>query len=160
MNRCPDPREWVLYAADESPPRRRSALEIHLESCAACRRELAAVEQGLAAMKTLDPLAVKPEVLASLRRRLAVAAAHKVARPTILVLVHRFRWAAAAAVLVAAALLWTFFPSSQPTANGWLNDEQVTEELAEITAGIEMLETGNALDPSAEDLTMKTGFSG
>jgi anti-sigma factor RsiW len=154
MSRCPENTEWVLYVAGELPAGRRSALEAHLEACATCRREVATLRRGLAAMEVLDRDApVRPEAMETLRRRLRVAADHRPARrPLILVLWH-YRWAAAAAVLVAAALAWPLIPGPTETiqppaatqatalpAAQWLPDAQVQEEIAEIAAGVEMLE--------------------
>ena len=156
MSRCPENTEWVLYAAGELPAGRRSALEAHLAACEACRREVATLRRGLAAMEVLDRDApVRPEAMETLRRRLRVAVAHRPARrPTVLVLWH-YRWAAAAAVLVAAVVAWSLIQGPTPTAPPvistqatapaeiqWMPDTQVQEEITEIAAGVEMLEAG------------------
>ena len=115
MNRCPDKTQWVLYAADELPTRERRALQDHLDTCEACRRELEAVARGLSALDALGTApAVRPAALETLRRRLAVAAAHKATRPGILARLYRARWVAAAAIIVVAALVYSFFPPSTP----------------------------------------------
>lgn len=144
MTACPDNSQWVLYATGDLPAERRRALETHLAGCEACRREHGAIAAGWKVLGLLDPAPpVRPQAMESLRRRLAVAAAHKVARPTVLTLVYRYRWAAAAAVLVAAALVWGLLPSDAPPQHRWTDDNHVVEEIAEITAGLELLEIGD-----------------
>jgi len=156
MSRCPENTEWVLYAAGELPASRRSALEAHLEACATCRREAAVLRRGLAAMEVLDRDApVRPEAMETLRRRLRAVAAHRPARRPIVLVLWHYRWAAAAAVLVAAALAWSLIPgptetiqppaatqATAPSAAQWLPDAQVQEEITEIAVGVEMLEGG------------------
>jgi anti-sigma factor RsiW len=154
MNRCPKPTDWLLHAAGELSPRRRRDLDAHLAACETCRAESASLARGLAALETLDRQpAVRAEAMESLRRRLGVAAAHRAARPAILTVVWRHRWAAAAAVILVAAVAWTLAPGPKgplpatlaPTAAAqpsWVTDIQVQEEIAEITAGVEMLESG------------------
>lgn len=150
MNRCPDNTEWVLYATGEVPLRRRRALASHLEGCQACRREVQAVERGLAALETLDrEPPVRPQALEMLRKRLSVAAARKAARPGVLARIYPYRWAAAAAVIIAVALAYALVPSTDrppPVAGGtqaaWMDEAQFEEEIAEISTEIEMLELG------------------
>jgi anti-sigma factor RsiW len=55
MRNCPNEKELVLYAAGELPSRRRAALKAHVEGCAACRGEVAALERGLEALARLGP---------------------------------------------------------------------------------------------------------
>jgi anti-sigma-K factor RskA len=142
MNRCPDKTQWVLYAAGEVSDRLRRRLRAHLAACADCRREQEAVARGLSALGALDPEpAVRPEVLETLRRRLAVAAAHRAVRPTLLVTVYRYRWVAAAAVLIAAAVAYALLPTTETPASRWIDEDQFVAEMAEITAGVEILES-------------------
>jgi anti-sigma-K factor RskA len=156
MSRCPEKTEWVLYAAGEVPAGSRTALEAHLAACEACRSEVATLRSGLAEMEILDRDApLRPEAVETLGRRLRAAAAHTPARkPLVLVLWH-YRWAAAAAVLVAAALAWPLIQGPTPTAPPvispqatapakiqWVPDTEVQEEITEIAAGVEMLEGG------------------
>jgi anti-sigma factor RsiW len=156
MSRCPENTEWVLYAAGELPAGRRSALEAHLEACATCRREAAALWRGLAAMEVLDRDApLRPEAMETLKQRLRDAAAHRPARRPIVLVLWHYRWTAAAAVLVAAVMAWSLIytptvviprvastQATAPTAAQWLPDAQVQEEITEIAAGVEMLEGG------------------
>jgi predicted anti-sigma-YlaC factor YlaD len=147
MNTCPEKTVWVLYAADELPASERAALRSHLESCPACRAENAAVARGLAALESLDA-GPQPRTLAlaQLRQRLAAEPARTSRR--------RWAWvAAAAAVIVAAGVTWSLMrpdeasaPSSSASATmHWMDDTAMTDELAEIAAGVEMLESADAL---------------
>jgi anti-sigma factor RsiW len=144
MSHCPENTEWVLYATDELPPRRRRALDAHLAGCGACRREIADIARGMKALSALDRQPAPPaRAMESLRRSLRVAAAHKVAQPSILAFIRPYRWAAAAAVVLLAVSVWVLLPpgGNQP-ALSVMTDVQVQEELAEITAGVEILESG------------------
>ena len=144
MNRCPEQSEWVLYAADELPASRRDVLQAHLESCAACREEMAAVSRGLASLAVLDrEPALRPRAAAVLRGRLADAADRRAARPWILTFVSRHRWAAAAAVILWVTLAAAIFAPIHPTPHNWLTDTQVTDEITAITAAVDMLERGD-----------------
>lgn len=141
MNRCPDRGQWVLYAAGEVSARRRRALAAHLETCPTCRSECRAVERGLEALGALEAApAVRPEAVEMLRRRLSVAAAHRASRPGVVARVYRYRWVAAAAVLIAAALAYGLFPSTDSTRPAWRDESYVVDEIAEISAELEMLE--------------------
>lgn len=150
MNRCPDHTDWVLYAAGELDEPRRTALAAHLDGCDACRAEVATLARGLAALEALErEPAMRPEALDALRRRLGAAAAHAAPRPRAQSIVYRYGWLAAAAVLVAAAVVYSLLPPT-PTAvpvpvarHQWLDEDQFVSELAEITAGVEILEIGD-----------------
>lgn len=150
MNRCPDRTQWVLFAAGETSPRCRRALQRHLESCQACRREVEAVERGLAALEALDrEPAVRPQALDTLRKRLSVASARRVVRPGVLARIYPYRWAAAAAVIIAVALGYALVPPPSPppgvpagTRTAWMDETQFVDEIAEISAEIELLERG------------------
>ncbi|MCX5655856.1 MAG: zf-HC2 domain-containing protein [Planctomycetota bacterium] len=137
---CPNETEWVLYASGELPPSRRQALESHLAGCDACRREAESLARGLAALATLERTpAVRPEVMKTLRDRARTASG---ARPAVVSIRRRYRWvAAAAAVVVLAIGAATFVPTiCRQAADPWVTDTHVQEEIAEITAGVEMLE--------------------
>jgi anti-sigma factor RsiW len=152
MSGCPKNTEWVLYVAGELPPRRTSALREHMDACESCRREVRDLERGMMAMASLDRDApARPEAIETLRRRLRVAAANRPARTTIFQITRRYGWMAAAAGIILAALLWTALPKGPahftaprpaPVA-GFVTDVQVQEELAEIAAGVEILEHGD-----------------
>jgi len=145
MNRCPDHTDWVLYAAGELDEPRRTALAAHLDGCDACRAEVAALARGLAALEALErEPAMRPEAFETFRRRLGVAAAHA-ARPRARSIVYRYGWLAAAAVLVAAAVVYSLLPATTttPVRHQWLDEDQFVSELAEITAGVEILEIGD-----------------
>ncbi|MBE3070984.1 MAG: zf-HC2 domain-containing protein [Acidobacteria bacterium] len=146
MNRCPDNTDWVLYAAGELDEPRRAALAAHLDGCDACRAEVAALARGLTALDALErEPAMRPEAFEALRRRLGVAAAHAAARPRARTILYRYRWVAAAAVLVAAAVVYSLLPATNqtPVRHQWLDEDQFVSELAEITAGVEILEIGD-----------------
>lgn len=136
---CPNETEWVLYASGELPSARRQALDAHLASCDGCRREAQGLARGLAALAMLErEPAVRPLVMEMLRTR-----AREESRPALVAIWRRYRWvAAAAAVVVLAVGLATFTPQGgRQTATPWVTDAHLQEEIAEITAGVEMLET-------------------
>jgi anti-sigma factor RsiW len=144
MNRCPEQTEWVLYAADELAASRRDVLQAHLESCAACREEMAAVSRGLASLAVLDrEPALRPQAAATLRYRLADAAERRTARPWILAFFSRHRWAAAAALILWVTLAAAILAPVRPAAHNWLTDTQVSDEITAITAAVDMLERGD-----------------
>ena len=143
---CPNKTDWVLYASGELPPARRQVLEAHLAGCDACRRDAEGLARGLAALATLErEPTVRPQVMETLRTRAREAA---LAMPTVASLWRQYRWVAAAAavVVLAAGLAIVVSPTAQqPAARQqpaavWVTDAHLQEELAEITAGIEMLE--------------------
>jgi len=150
MNRCPDKTEWVLVVTGEASPRRRRALAAHLAGCDACRREVEAVERGLAVLETLDRESpVRPQAIEMLRKRLSVAAARQAVRPGVLARIYPYRWAAAAAIIIAVALAYAFVPPTAPpppvaggTHAAWMDETQFVDEIAEISAEIEVLELG------------------
>ena len=147
---CPNNTEWVLYATGELPPPRRLQLETHLAGCEACRREAETLARGLAALATLErEPALRPQVMETLRRR---ARAVSSARPAAVPLWRRYRWVGAAAAVVALAVGAAILapPGPQPTVTPWVTDVHVQEEIAEITAGVEMLEAcSNSKAPDA-----------
>jgi len=150
---CPNNTEWVLYATGELPPPRRLQLEAHLAGCEACRREAEVLARGLAALATLErEPALRPQVMETLRRRAGEVSR---ARPAVVSLWRRYRWvAAAAAVIVFAIGAAILAPTgSRPAVTPWVTDVHVQEEIAEITAGVEMLEAcsnGKAPDPAPD----------
>ena len=142
---CPNNTQWVLYAAGEVPPGRRLAMDAHLAACDACRREVAGLEKGLAALGALEAPALWPEAVAALRSRLRQTPR----RPAVVVFFRRRRWAVAAAAVVVLALgAWAIVPSLMQApgspAVSWVTDAHLQEELAEIAAGVEMLEAACA----------------
>jgi anti-sigma factor RsiW len=145
MNRCPDASVWVLYAADELADADRLDLQDHLEECEACRGELASVVRGLAALGryTCRP-ALRPQAVEVLRRRLAEKPARQAARPRVLTLASRHRWAAAAAIIACAAAVSLLLVPARQTHQEWVTDAQVVDEITEIAAGIEMLEVADS----------------
>ncbi|MCX5684613.1 MAG: zf-HC2 domain-containing protein [Planctomycetota bacterium] len=154
---CPNETEWVLYASGELPPDRRQALDAHLAGCDACRREAQTLARGLAALATLDrEPTVRPLVMETLRTR-----ARKETQPSVVSILRRYRWvAAAAAVVVLAIGLATLMPQTgEPTAitaaRAWVTDSHLQEEIAEITAGVEMLEACS--NGKAPDVTNDAG---
>jgi anti-sigma factor RsiW len=153
---CPNETEWVLYASGELPPARRQALEAHLAACDGCRREAAGLARGLAALAMLErEPAVRAEVMETLRRRAGEVSDR---RSAVVLFLRRYRWvAAAAALIVMATGLALLGPTAtRPAAIPWVTDVHVQEEIADITAGVELLEAcsnGKAPDtaPAAYD---------
>jgi len=139
MTRCPDSTDWVLYAADELPADRREDLDRHLSACETCRRELAEVRRGLAALDALEPAPpLRAEALASLRRRLAAEAERRSAPRR---RHHPLRWVGAAAAAAAAAVVaLVILQDSDPQPPAWAAYDQVDAEIVEISAGLELLE--------------------
>jgi len=87
------------YLDAEVAPRERAGIAAHLQACAVCRAEAAALEPAEAALTTLATVERAPDVAADLRRRLAAGGAPRPA----------WRWAGAglaAAVVVSVALIW------------------------------------------------------
>ena len=137
MTRCPKPEMWVRYAAGELADRPRRALQTHLESCDACRREVRDLARGLEAMESLErEPALRPEMLDTLHRRLRVAAANRSTRPRVITLVARYGWAAAAAAVLVAALVLNL---PKPTPTIVLPGNHQAESLQEVAAAIELL---------------------
>ena len=163
---CPTNTEWVRYAAGDLAPRRRRALDAHLASCNACRRDAAGLERGLAALRQLEPAALRPQALQTLRTRLGQARRP----PAVIRMLWQHRWAAAAAAVFLLAFgAWTLVPpaslDSRPPA--WVTDIHMQEELAEIMAEVEILEAAanpkppepvaprpnaSSADPSVEEI--------
>ena len=140
---CPKKELLVLFVAGELPPRRHRAIEAHLESCAACRSEVQHLARGLATMEHLErEPAIPPATLESLRHRLRAAAAHRSPRPTVLIILNRYRWVAAAAAVVLAAMtviVWNPFRST-PRPSLIVENNQA-EAIVEIAAAVELLES-------------------
>jgi anti-sigma factor RsiW len=111
--RCGRAQQLMTAAVDgELAPRRRRALDRHLDGCAACRRELADTERMLAALEALPrEAAVSAAVEQTTLRRVRVLAAEEAERAAAR---SWWRWwqvpafAAASAAVVALALgiLW------------------------------------------------------
>jgi hypothetical protein len=159
---CPNETEWVLYAAGELPAARHGELQAHLAACDACRRQARAMARGFSALDALDRDApMRAEAMEAVRRRLRVTAAHpQPARPAVLSIFRRWGWAAAAAAVLVGAMILTNQPAPQitvvqpplkeqgpkKTPNAPVatvnvpRDSQIQEELAELTATVEMLE--------------------
>lgn len=138
MNGCPTSEQWVAYAAGELAPRLRRLCAAHLEVCPACRREVESLARGLAALETLprEP-ALRPEAIARLRGRLRAASAERPARPRVVRLLVRYGWAAAAALLIAAAIFWPSKPIEQPPVAVGNHHAEAIEEIA---AAISLME--------------------
>jgi len=149
MTRCPDTTDWVLYAAGEALPDCRAALEAHLEACPACRRELEGLRRGLEALEALEPAPpIRAEAMASLRDRLA--AERKAARPAARSRrkVFRYGWVAAAAA-AAAIVLVTVLSTPHTENHAWAESTYVEDEIVEIAAELEMLESDTFEDTYA-----------
>jgi len=103
---------WVVgrlgaYAEGELAGEQREAVRLHLEGCAACRREaegLARVERALGGLAAMEPA---PELLEDLHRRLGRAQG----RPAR----WRWQWALATAAAVGAVVVWlSVGPAERP----------------------------------------------
>ncbi len=98
---------------------------------------------------------MRAEAMDALRRRVRATAA--TSRPTILSIFRHPRWAAAAAVLLAATLAWSLWPTTPPVVGpvakntvkapakvpAYLTDTAIQERLTEITASVEVLESND-----------------
>jgi len=130
----------VLYAADELPTAHRENLDRHLSACEACRRELAEVQRGLAALEALEPAPpLRAEALAALRQRLAAEPERRSARRPRR-RHHPLRWIGAAAAAAAAVVALVMVLDSDPQPPAWAAYDQVDTEMMEISAGLELLE--------------------
>ncbi len=152
MTHCPEPTEWVLYAADELPAGRQDELDEHLAACDACRREVDGLRRGLAAMAAMEAAPpLRAETLATLRRRLAAEAEHKRERPARR-RSHPLRWVGAAAAAAAAVVALVLLLDTEPQPTPWPDPEQVDTEIAEITASLELLESDTSASAFTWDL--------
>jgi len=105
-------RKLVEYAEASLPLGEKAEVESHLEICARCRAERAALDRAETALRALAAVETAPELTADLHHRLAAG------RP-----VRRFTWAWAGVGVAAVAVtlrlaLWTQpkTPASQPQA--------------------------------------------
>ncbi|MFO8013218.1 MAG: zf-HC2 domain-containing protein [Phycisphaerae bacterium] len=141
MTRCPEPTEWVLYAADELPAPRRAELDRHLAACDACRREVDGLRRGFEALDVLEAAPpLRAEALAAVRRRLADDAAPR-GKPRARRRYHPLRWLGAAAAAAAAVVALVLLLDTEPQPATWPEQEQVDAEIVEITASLELLES-------------------
>ncbi|MEA3368269.1 MAG: zf-HC2 domain-containing protein, partial [Planctomycetota bacterium] len=141
MTHCPDPTEWVLYAAGEMPAPRRDELDDHLAACDACRRELSRLRRGLEALETLEAAPpVRAEALHALRRRLAAEVQRRGKRRPRRRR-HPLRWIGAAAAAAAAVVALAVLLTHEPEQPAWPDQDQVDAEITEIAAAIELLES-------------------
>ncbi len=99
------PREDLTALLDGAlAPERRAAVEGHLASCDACRAELEALRDAVAALAALPP---PPEPSPFFGARLEARIAREAASPASLAWLHRLRWRlalAATGLAVAAAM--------------------------------------------------------
>ena len=102
---------WVVgrlgaYAEGELPREQREAVRLHLEGCAACRREaegLARVERALGGLAAMEPAS---ELLEDLHRRLGRAQGRPVR--------WRWQWALGAAAVGAVVVWLSVGPAERP----------------------------------------------
>jgi len=147
MTRCPDKTERVLYAAGELPDARRRDVDVHLRKCDACRRDVAALARGLAALEALDrEPGLRPETLAVLRSRLRRAAPARRPRRILAAIPLHYRWIAAAAAIVLALAVWDL-GRTRPVPD-WDADA-----VTEIAAAVELLELDDSATAAAYDTT-------
>jgi hypothetical protein len=161
MNTCPNETEWVLYVAGELDAARAAELHAHLASCQACARQASRLARGLKALEMIDrDVPMRPQAMDALRRRLQTEAARP--KSTILTLVRRWPWAAAASLLLALTLAWAMWPSKPTTTipreivkNNVTNppvhftpDSAIQDRLTEISIDVLMMEDfENGLTP-------------
>jgi hypothetical protein len=97
-------RKLVEYAEASLPLGDKAEVESHLETCAGCRAEMAALDRAETALRALAVVETAPELTADLHHRLA-------SRPP----VRRFTWvwAGAGVIAIAAAILFLQWPHSK-----------------------------------------------
>jgi len=140
MTGCPDATEWVLYASGEVAAGRRHELDEHLQTCPACQAELNSLRRGFEALDTLAPVPpLRADVLHALRNRLAAEVRATHACPSRRR--HPVRWLAGAAAVAAAVLVAVLINLPESPEPTWTDVAQMDEEIVEITAGLELLET-------------------
>jgi len=99
-------RKLVEYAEASLPLGEKAEVESHLETCAGCGAEMAALDRAETALRALAAIETAPELTADLHRRLAAE------RP-----VRRFTWAWAGVGVAAVAVTVGFLarlPSTTP----------------------------------------------
>jgi hypothetical protein len=104
-------RMLTEYLDDDLPASERAAVTAHLQACAACRAEEAALRRAEAALTTLAVVERAPDLTADLHHRIAALSRLR-ARPL------RWAWAAAplaAGVIAAALLLKSHYPTEPQT---------------------------------------------
>jgi len=156
--------ELALYALGSLPPAEAAALEKHLESCAACRRELQEL-RGDASLLALS--AAGPAPPARSRERL-LAAIKKEPRRQRMVLYHARPWWAIAPVvasLVLAAFAFLMWRENsnlkQENADAQKKAESLSSELAQQRLDSEHARETLALltSPDVQKVTLSTGKS-
>ena len=115
MNRC-DHEKLLLLAAGELDYAQVAPVERHVAGCAACADELARLRDGLAALDRLPPLEPSGRAVEAIRatgrQALAQRIVRRTARPHIL---YRYRFAVAAAAMLAVVFGWSLLQPGRPT---------------------------------------------
>jgi anti-sigma factor RsiW len=127
-------RSLSRYLDDELAALSRSALEVHLSQCAACRAELALQRRLWSLLGAIEPLEA-PEILAGIERRLA----EPPRRPYSLESLRRVTGLAAAAALLAVFSLAGVWAGSSCLETLQVREFEpaMTELLSSAPAGME-----------------------
>jgi len=103
----------------------------HLETCGACREAFAALERVL---RTADGFSV-PQPAEDFGAQVWERVAPRLAGRRVVTMAPVWRWAAAAAVLLAALLAGRFYPAPQPARTAVAADPQAGERLLRMAVG-------------------------
>lgn len=138
MTRCEDLEEQLsLYVDDLLNPQEIAEVRQHLETCAACAGLVSDLSRIAGAARLLGPVAPPPRLYAEIAARLprtdpGAGSGAPPARPV-------WRWAAMAAMLLAAATLaYVAAPFTRPTAPPPSADTTIAGGIATVAAELEL----------------------
>jgi len=146
MSAC-DKEQLLLLASDELAPRQAAQVERHVAECPACAAELERLRQGLAALDRLTPMEPSGQAVerTAADGRRAVER-RRTLRPSF---VHRYRYALAAAAVVAVAVGWTLIGRLAAPTDAQLDQlwREPVSDIIDTDSIVEDLAEGQAANP-------------